>query len=65
MKQSFKRGRKKICLQFFDREYFFKNFRMDTRTIEDLLYWETAIIQVFYKEILEPLWRDFVLLYFI
>ena len=32
-------------LQFFDKEYFFKNFRMDTRTFEDLLSWITAIIQ--------------------
>ena len=32
-------------LQFFDKEYFFKNFRMDTRTFEDLLSWITAVIQ--------------------
>ena len=32
-------------LQFFDREYFFKNFRMDTRMFEDLLSWITAIIE--------------------
>ena len=31
--------------QFFDREYFFKNFRIDTRTFEDLLSWITVIIQ--------------------
>ena len=38
-------------LQFFDWEYFFKNFRMDTRTFEDLLSWIAAIIQVFFTEI--------------
>ena len=32
-------------LQFFDPEYFFKNFRVDTRTLEDLLSWVTAIIK--------------------
>ena len=32
-------------LQLFDREYFFKNFRMDTRTFEDLLSWIAPIIQ--------------------
>ena len=26
-------------LQLLDREYFFKNFRMDTRMFEDLLFW--------------------------
>ena len=31
-------------LQFFDGEYFFKNFRMDTRTLKDLLSWIAAII---------------------
>ena len=32
-------------LQLFGREYFFKNFRMDTRTFEDLLSWIAPIIQ--------------------
>ena len=32
-------------LQPFDREYFFKNFRMYTRTFEDLLSWIAPIIQ--------------------
>ena len=32
-------------LQLFDREYFFKNFRMDTRTFEDLLSCVAPIIQ--------------------
>ena len=32
-------------LQFFDGEYFFKNFRMDTRTLKDLLSWIAAIIR--------------------
>ena len=32
-------------LQFFDREYFFINFRMDTRMFEDLLSWVAPIIQ--------------------
>ena len=32
-------------LQLFDREYFFKNFRIDTRTFEDLLSWVAPIIQ--------------------
>ena len=34
--------------QFFDREYFFKNFRIDTRTFEDLLSWITVIIQKYF-----------------
>ena len=32
-------------LQLFDREYFFKNFRVDRRTFEDLLSWIDAIVQ--------------------
>ena len=32
-------------LQLFDREYFFKNFRMDTRIFEDLPSWIAPIIQ--------------------
>ena len=32
-------------LQLFDREYFFKNFGMDTRTFEDLLSWIAPILQ--------------------
>ena len=32
-------------LQLFDREYFFKNFRMDTRTTEDLFFWIDPIIR--------------------
>ena len=32
-------------LQLFDREYFLKNFRIDTRTFEDLLSWVAPIIQ--------------------
>ena len=32
-------------LQLFDREYFFKNFRMYTRTFEDLFSWMAPIIQ--------------------
>ena len=34
-------------LQLFDREYFFRNFRMDTRTFEDFLSWVAPIIQKF------------------
>ena len=29
----------------FDREYFFKNFRIDIRTFEDLLSWVASIVQ--------------------
>ena len=32
-------------LQLFDREYFFKNFRVDRRTFEDLLSWIDPIVQ--------------------
>ena len=32
-------------LQLFDREYFFKNFRMETRTTEDLFFWIDPIIR--------------------
>ena len=32
-------------LQLFDREFFFKNFRMDTRTFKDLRSWVAPIIQ--------------------
>ena len=32
-------------LQLLDREYFFKNFRIDTRTLEDLLSWVAPIVQ--------------------
>ena len=32
-------------LQLFDREYFFKNFRMNIRTFEDFLSWIAPIIQ--------------------
>ena len=32
-------------LQLFDRKYFFKNFRMDPRTFDDLLSWIALIIQ--------------------
>ena len=32
-------------LHLFDSEYFFKNFRMDTRKFEDLLSWVAWIIQ--------------------
>ena len=32
-------------LQLLDREYFFTNFRMDTRTFEDLLSWIVPIIK--------------------
>ena len=34
-------------LQLFNREYFFKNCRIKTRTFEDLLYWVVPIIQKF------------------
>ena len=32
-------------LQLFDREYFFKNLRVDRRTFEDLLSWIDPIVQ--------------------
>ena len=32
-------------LQLFDREYFFKNVRVDRRTFEDLLSWIDPIVQ--------------------
>ena len=32
-------------LQLLDREYFFKNFRIDTGTLEDLLSWVAPIVQ--------------------
>ena len=32
-------------LQFFDREYFFNNFKIDAKTFEDLLSWIAPIIQ--------------------
>ena len=32
-------------LQLFDREYFFKNFRVDRRTFEDLLSWIDPIVK--------------------
>ena len=31
-------------LQLFDREYFFKNVRVDRRTFEDLLSWIDPIV---------------------
>ena len=37
-------------LQHFDREYFFKNVRVDRRTFEDLLSWIGPIVQTFFLQ---------------
>ena len=51
-------------LQLFDREYFFKNVRVDRRTFEDLLSWIDPIVKKsFLQRSKQPLWRDFMLLY--
>ena len=49
-------------LQLFDREYFFKNARVDRRTFEDLLSWIDPIVKKSFLQ-MQSLWRDIVLLY--